>query len=166
MRDINYLSMGDDARLQGLLSKRIDAAVTSPPNTQKLAAEGMRVLAGPEISDMPSNGLATTVSLLEKEPELVKSMLNPLVDGVVWARSNPDAANTFFAAKYKLPVAIAAAAYRQQMQVLRWHVTDQQLQKAFKLALQAVGSPQRTEITDAIELSLYREIIRSRRLSD
>ena len=62
------------------------------------------------------------------------------------------------------PVQIAA--YRQQMQVLRWHVTDQQLQKAFKLALQAVGAPQRTEITDAIDLSLYREIIRSRKLSD
>src|SRR5437016_5164634 len=62
------------------------------------------------------------------------------------------------------PVQIAA--YRQQMQVLRWHITDQQLQKAFKLALQAVGAPQRTEITDAIDLSLYREIIRSRKLSD
>jgi hypothetical protein len=51
------------------------------------------------------------------------------------------------------------------MQVLRWHVTDQQLQ-AFKLALLAAGSPQRTEITDAIDLSLYREILRSRGLTD
>jgi hypothetical protein len=53
----------------------------------------------------------------------------------------------------------------KQMQVLRWHVTDQQLQ-AFKLALLAAGSPQRTEIIDAIDLSLYREILRSRGLTD
>jgi hypothetical protein len=40
VRDINYLGMNDDARIQGLLSRRVDAGVTSPPNTQKLAAEG------------------------------------------------------------------------------------------------------------------------------
>jgi NitT/TauT family transport system substrate-binding protein len=166
VRDINYLSMADDARVQGLLSKRIDAAVASPPHTQRLLAEGLRVLTGPEISDMPSNGLATTLTLLEREPEMVKSVLNALVDAVVWTRGNPDAAKAFFASGYKLPAPIAASAYKQQMQVLRWNITDQQLQKAIRLALQAVGSSQRAQTGDAIDLSLYREIIRARGLTD
>jgi hypothetical protein len=94
-------------------------------------------------------------------------VLNGLIDAVSWARTHQSrCCHGFFATKYKLPLSIAGPAYRQQMQVLRWNVTDQQVQKAFKLALQAVGTPQRTQIADAIDLSLYREIIRTRGLTD
>ena len=166
LRDIKHLNMNDQGRVQGLLSRQIDAAVTSPPTTQQLLADGMRLLSGPEISDIPSNGLVTTVSLLEKEPELAKSMLEALVDAVIWARSNPEAGMPFFAGKYKLPPAIAAAAYKQQMQVLRWNQTDQQLEKAIKVALQSVGTTQKAKITDAVDLGFYREIMRRRGLAD
>jgi ABC-type nitrate/sulfonate/bicarbonate transport system substrate-binding protein len=166
LRDIKHLNMTDQGRVQGLLSRQIDGAVTSPPRTQQLEAEGMRVLTGPEISDIPSNGLVTTVRLLEREPELVQSMLDALVDAVVWARSNPEASVPYFANKYKLPASIASAAYKQQMQVLRWNQTDQQLQKAIKVALQAVGTSQRAQIADAVDLTNYREILRRRGLAD
>ncbi|MGH7875431.1 MAG: ABC transporter substrate-binding protein [Candidatus Binatia bacterium] len=165
LRDIKHLNMADQGRVQGLLAKQIDAVVTSPPRAQQLATEGMRVLAGPEISDIPSNGLVTTVKVLEKEPELVRSTLEALIDAIVWSRANPAAA-PYFADKYKLPISIAAPAYRQQMSVLRWNVSDQQVQKATTLALQAVGTSQKSQINDAVDLSRYREIIRRRGLTD
>ena len=148
------------------LELKIDGAITSPPPTQQLVAADMRLLTGPEISDIPSNGLVTTVRLLEREPELAKSMLDALVDAVVWARSNPEASVLYFADKYKLPASIASGAYKQQMEVLRWNQTDQQLQKAIKVALQAVGSAQKTQIADAVDLGIYREILRRRGLAD
>jgi ABC-type nitrate/sulfonate/bicarbonate transport system substrate-binding protein len=166
MRDVTPLNMTDQGRMQGLLSKQVDAVVTSPPRAQQLQAEGMRVLAGPEISDIPSNGLVTTIRTLEKEPDLVRSVLEALVNAIVWARSNPEAAGPYFADKYKLPVGIAAAAYRQQMSVLRWNVTDQQVHKATRLALQAVGTSQKSQLGDAVDLRYYRQIIRRRNLTD
>lgn len=166
MRDVTPLNMTDQGRMQGLLSKQVDAVMTSPPRAQQLQAEGMRVLAGPEISDIPSNGLLTTVRTLEKEPNLVRSVLEALVNAIVWARSNPEAAGRYFADKHKLPVGIAAAAYRQQMSVLRWNVTDQQVHKATRLALQAVGTSQKSQLGDAVELTYYRQILRRRNLTD
>lgn len=166
LRDVKPLAMTDEGRVQGLLTKQIDGAITSPPRTQQLVAQGMRLLTGPEVSDIPSNGLVTSVRLLEKEPELVKSMLEALIDAVLWARANPDASVSYFADKYKFPASMAAAAYKQQMEVLRWKITDEQLQRAIKVALQAVGTSQRAQIADAVDLSSYREILRRRGLAE
>jgi len=106
------------------------------------------------------------VSLLEREPALSKSMLEALVDAVTWARANPEGGMLFFAGKYELPPAIASAAYKQQMQVLRWNQTDQQLEKAIKVALQSVGNTHKAKITDIVDLSLYRDMVRRRGLAD
>lgn len=106
------------------------------------------------------------MSLLEREPALSKSMLEALVDAVTWARANPEGGMLFFAGKYELPPAIASAAYKQQMQVLRWNQTDQQLEKAIKVALQSVGNTHKAKITDIVDLSLYRDMVRRRGLAD
>ncbi len=166
LRDVKHLAMTDDGRVQGLLAKQIDGAITSPPRTQKLLAQGMRLLTGPEISDIPSNGLVTTTKVLEKEPELANAILEALIDAILWTRANPENAIAYFIAKYQLPSGIAAAAYKEQMDVLRWTISDGQLQNAIRGALQATGVSQRTQISDAVDLSKYREIVRRRGLAD
>jgi ABC-type nitrate/sulfonate/bicarbonate transport system substrate-binding protein len=166
LKDVQPVATTDSGRAQGLLTRNFHGAVTSPPATQQLVAQGMRVLTGPEITDIPANGLATTLQMLEKEPDLVRAMLESLVDAVIWTRSRADEATTYFGEKFKLPQAIASAAYKQQMQVLRWNPTDQQLESAVKLALAALKLPQRAKVGDAIDLTLYREILRRRGLKD
>lgn len=166
MRDVQPVATTDSGRAQGLLTRNFHGAVTSPPATQQLIAQGMRVLTGPEITDIPANGLATTLQTLEKEPDLVRAMLEAMVDAVIWTRSNPEEATAYFGEKFKQPAAIAAAAYKQQMQVLRWNPSDQQLESAVKLALIALKLPQKAKVSDAIDLTLYREILRRRGLKD
>lgn len=166
LRDVQPVATTDSGRAQGLLTRNFQGAVTSPPATQQLIAQGMRVLTGPEITDIPANGLATTLQTLEKEPDLVRTMLESLVDAVIWTRSHPEEATAYFGEKFKLAPAIAAAAYKQQMQVLRWNPSDQQLEAAIKVALAALKLPQKAKVGDAIDLNSYREILRKRGLKD
>ncbi len=166
LKDVQPVATTDSGRAQGLLTRNFHGAVTSPPATQQLIAQGMRVLTGPEITDIPANGLATTLQMLQKEPDLVRAMIESLVDAVIWTRSHPDEAIAYFGEKFKLPQVIAAEAYKQQMQVLRWNPTDQQLENAVKLALAALKLGQRAKVGDAIDLGIYREILRNRGLKD
>ncbi len=50
--------------------------------------------------------------------------------------------------------------------MLRWDYTDEQLEKAIKIALQAIGSSQRVETGDVMDVTPFRDLVARRGLTE
>lgn len=186
----NYLSPGDDAYLYilaalrrgglaaadvsiisgssdpaPLLANQLSAQVFMPPLTQTMASKGYRVLTGPDVADLPSNGVATSAELVQKDPQLVRRVISALLDAIAWTRANPDDASVYFQKTFSIPPDIAKATYDQQMAALRLTLSDDQLQTKLRDTLTQLKRTETVPLSSVYDLTVFRELVKAKGLA-
>jgi ABC-type nitrate/sulfonate/bicarbonate transport system substrate-binding protein len=163
--DVQMLNVGSTQPIAAALSSgQLAGGVSSYPWTQLFEAQGYHVLTGPEIIDMPANGLATSAQLLQNDPQLVRDVLEGLLDGIAWAKSNPDDAVAYFAQTLKLDPSIARGAYEEQMSVLFFEVTPDIEQLVLQRSLPPDYSGAPPAVSDLMDMSMFNELTREKGL--
>ncbi|HLY64065.1 MAG TPA: hypothetical protein VKU60_00910, partial [Chloroflexota bacterium] len=148
-----------------LVAKALAAQAFMPPITQTLAAKGYNVLTGPDIANLPSNGIGTSVSLLQKDPQLVQRVLSALLDAIQWTRSNRSDAVAYFQQTFSIPQDVAEATYDQQMAALRLGFTDEQLQTTLGETLKSLNRTENVPLSSVYDLTTFRQLVKARGLS-
>ena len=149
---------------QALLAGNIDAGVLSPPLTQDMSEKGFHPITGPNLIELPSNGLGTSQQVLQKDPNLVKTVLDATLDGITWAKAHPQEASDYFAKKFSLSPSIAKAAFQQQMDVLGFSFSDQVLQDSIDRALAAAKSDKKVTVSDVYDFATFRQLVVAKKL--
>jgi NitT/TauT family transport system substrate-binding protein len=157
-------SPSSDQTAKGLLAGTFDAGVVSPPNSQLLAEQGFHVLASPETSKRPGSGLATSLDVIQKQPQLIRPVLEAVLDAVAWCKANPDLATAYFAQKFALPPSVARAAYDEEMAMRHYTFTDEELQQIVDRALADANSTKKLAVGDVFNVSLLRELVHAKGL--
>ncbi|HZS01977.1 MAG TPA: ABC transporter substrate-binding protein [Chloroflexota bacterium] len=92
-RDVTFTYLRDtQATVAGLLSGVVDAIATSSPQAEYALAEGNRLLLDMRDLNVPILGpqLATTRTVVEHDPDLVRRVLMAYVEGLQYARDYPE----------------------------------------------------------------------------
>lgn len=162
-KDVSIISGSSDPA--PLLANQIAAQSFMPPVTQTMAAKGYNVLTGPDVANLPSNGIGTSADLLQKNPQLVRSVLSALLDAIAWTRSHPDDAVAYFQTTFSVPQDIAKATYDQQMAALRLTLTDEQLQTTLAGTLAQLKRTENVPLNSVYDLTLFRELVKAKGLA-
>ncbi len=163
--DVQALPVGASTQIaQALIAGQIDAGVLSPPFTQQLVEKGFHVHTGPDIINLPSSGLASSVQVLQKSPELVRTTLDAVLDAIVWARSRPDDAIDYFAKAYDLSPTVAKAAYEQQMAALHFSWSQDELEGAVQRAVEEAKSNKKPAFADIYDMTTFNELVKAKGL--
>ncbi len=163
--DVQALPVGASTQIaQALIAGQIDAGVLSPPFTQQLVEKGFHVHTGPDIVNLPSSGLASSVQVLQKSPELVRTTLDEVLDAIVWARSRPNDAIDYFAKAYDLSPTVAKAAYEQQMAALHFSWSQDELEGAVQRAVEEAKSNKKPAFADIYDMTTFNELVKAKGL--
>ncbi|HEX6512962.1 MAG TPA: ABC transporter substrate-binding protein [Chloroflexota bacterium] len=164
-QDVEMLSVGSTAEIdKALLSGQLAGGVMGPPFVQQVAQLGFHVHTGPDLLLLPSGGLATSVQVLQKDPQLVRDTLAAILDAIVWTRSNPDQARAYFIKQFNLPPDIIKPAYEQMMSSLRFNFSDSDLQAAIDRALSQSKTEKKVSVTDVYDLAAFDELVKAKGL--
>jgi NitT/TauT family transport system substrate-binding protein len=165
-QDVQLLQAGNTAAINTeLIAGQLGGGTLGPPFVQELAEKGFHVQTQPDLMLLPSGGLATSLSLLQKNPQLVRATLEAILDAIVWTRSNPDQAQAYFGQKFNLPPDIIKPAYEQMMSSLRFNFSDADLQGAIQRTIDPKQSTQNVQIKDVYDLSLFNELVKAKGLA-
>jgi ABC-type nitrate/sulfonate/bicarbonate transport system substrate-binding protein len=107
--DVTILNSGDvPARWAALQSGNADAAMFSGGEWIQATELGMNIVANAvDVIDMPENGFAVSERKLAEQPELVKAVLNAMLDTVTFIYQDPVATARVLAEWTGLPEDVA-----------------------------------------------------------
>jgi NitT/TauT family transport system substrate-binding protein len=163
--DVELLMVGNNEKVaQAMLGGQIAGGALAPPATQELARQGYHIQTQPDLLDMPSGGLGTSLQVLKNDPQLVRSVLAGMLDGLVWAKAHPDEATAYISKKYELEPAIAKGAYEQTISSARFSFADEQLQGVVQRALDQTKSDKKVPLSDVYDLSFLKELVQAKGL--
>jgi NitT/TauT family transport system substrate-binding protein len=163
INEVTQLSLAQEGPLVAALeSKSVAAVVLVPPFTQREKARGYTLLATPRAVRFAGGGLATSLKLLQSKPDVLKGVLEAMVETIVWTRSHPDEAIEFFARKYSLEPPIAADGYKEQMESLAFDLTDDEIAASLTRAVGAgTESAPPAPFSQIYDLAMYRSLVAS-----
>jgi len=163
--DVELLMVGNNEKVaEAMLAGQVAGGALAPPATQVLARQGFHIQTQPDLLEMPSGGLGTSLQMLRNDPQLVRSVLASMLDGLVWAKAHPDEATAYISKKYALEPAIAKGAYEQTISSARFSFTDEQLQGVVQRALDQTKSDKKVALSEVYDLSFLKELVQAKGL--
>ena len=98
--------------LAALIGGSVDAAVLAPPQSAVAEGEGFTQLARAwEHVDLTQGQIATTLQLIEGDPELVKNFLRGSLEAIQYIVDNPDETLNYIVERFELDEDVARASY-------------------------------------------------------
>jgi NitT/TauT family transport system substrate-binding protein len=98
-KDVVLLQIGGSpTRIAALSAATIDATIVDPPDHKKLQESGMRILANMEEMKIPfqHTGLVTTRAQISQSPDVVRSVVKSIIDGIQLMTVNPEVSKRAF----------------------------------------------------------------------
>ena len=161
-KKITFIQTGSTTvSLAAVQQGSVAAAVLSPPFTGDMAEKGYKILARTRsLIELPWMGLVTSRQKIEKQPELVKSVLRSVRDSAADIRRNKAGVVAYIEKSFKVTPSVAAEAYEDINGVIVENLVlpDEKLKSYLDKASSRGEIAKPLAVGDAFDLSLMRSL--------